>query len=320
MSAQTSKPGAIDRRALPADALVSTWKAPDGWAYRRLDWPQKKGPKPRGSLLFAGGRGDFIEKYVEALGVWHAAGWNVSAFDWRSQGGSRGDSVGGQLDSLDLLVEDLAALVAEWREAAPGPHVAVAHSMGGHVLMRALADERVALDAAVLVAPMLQVNSGPLPGWGAWSLASLLSTVGLGEQPLWQRGAFSETAGSQRQTILTSCPERYADELWWWRKQPGYNLGAPSWAWLEAAYRSSALLTPAKLAKVKTPMLLLGTERDRLVSPDAIRRTAGLLPNAELKMFSDAGHEILRESDRARLEAFGAIETFLDRHAPAQRR
>ena len=53
----------------------------------------------------------------------------------------------------------------------------------------------------------------------------------------------------------------------------------------------------------------------RLVRPDAIRDAAALIPGAELLMFEDAAHEILREKDAIRLEAFAAIDSFLDRHA-----
>jgi lysophospholipase len=64
-------------------------------------------------------------------------------------------------------------------------------------------------------------------------------------------------------------------------------------------------------------VLLIGTERDRLVSPAAIRSAAAGLPNSELFMFTDAAHEILRESDPVRLEALARIDAFLDRNAPA---
>ena len=127
--------------------------------------------------------------------------------------------------------------------------------------------------------------------------------------------AFS-APGSRRQHLLTSSPERYADELWWWEQQPGLNLGAPSWGWMRAAYRSTAAtFTPAKLRSVDLPVLLIGTERDRLVSPEAIRIAAALLPRGELKMYPDAGHEILREADPIRHDALATIEAFLDEHA-----
>lgn len=306
----------FDRRAVPAGARLSTWTARDGWAIRRMDWPA--GRKARGSLLFAGGRGDFIEKYLEAHAHWRAQGWNVTAFDWRSQGGSRGDIKDGHLDSLDVLVDDLDGLIADWTAATPGPHVAIAHSMGGHVLMRALAERRPAIDAAVLVAPMLMINSGSLPSAAAWWTASLAAAAGLGRQPAWQQSAQPAGAGSFRQSCLTSSGERYEDELYWWAREPGFNLGAPSWGWLKAAYASCAALTDARLKAVRTPILLLGTDRDRLVSAAAIRRAASLLPNAELVMF-DAAHEILREADPIRLGALDRIDTFLDRETGSAR-
>ena len=37
--------------------------------------------------------------------------------------------------------------------------------MGGHLLLRTLVERRPALDAAVLVAPMIGVNSAPIPAW-----------------------------------------------------------------------------------------------------------------------------------------------------------
>ena len=55
-----------------------------------MDWRQPAGIRPRGRMLFAGGRSDFIEKYLESYAHWHRAGWDVTAFDWRGQGLSRG--------------------------------------------------------------------------------------------------------------------------------------------------------------------------------------------------------------------------------------
>ena len=280
-----------------------------------MDWRQPAGSPVRGSLLFAGGRGDFIEKYLEAHHHWHARGWNVTALDWRSQGGSRGDIVGGHLDTLDILVEDLDELIAQWRSGSPGPHVAVAHSMGGHVLLRTLAERSPPIEAAVLVAPMVMINSAPLPSWAASWAARLLSLFGLARVPAWGDKGVPAPAGSRRQAHLTSCPERYSDESWWWGREPGFRLGAPSLGWVNAAYRSSARLTRTALSRIATPTLFVATERDRLVSAAAIRRAAVAIPKAELLMFADSGHEILREADKVRLEALARIDGFLDRHA-----
>jgi len=306
---------AFDRRSIPADARFGDWSAADGWIHRTLERRQKEGAATRGSLLFAGGRGDFIEKYLEAHDHWHRRGWNVTAFDWRGQGASQGDRPAGHLDSFETLVGDLAGLIGTWKAATPGPHAVVAHSMGGHVLLRTLADRHPPIDAAVLVAPMLMINSGPMPPFAAQWLASTASMFGWGGQPAWQQPLRAPPAGSMRQANLTTSRDRYSDELWWWEKQPGFNLGAPSWGWLKAAFASCAALGPAKLAGIETPVLLIGTDRDRLVSPAAIRRAASQLPKGELLMFDDAAHEILREADPVRIEALAAIDAFLDRNA-----
>ena len=187
--------------------------------------------------------------------------------------------------------------------------------MGGHVLLRTLADRNSPIDAAVLVAPMLMINSGPMPPFAAQWLASTASLFGWSGQPAWQQPEIPQPAGSMRQSILTGCADRYSDELWWWERHPSFNLGVPSWGWLKAAFQSTAELSPAKLAKVEVPLLLMGAEHDRLVSAAAIRRAATELPRADLVMYDDSAHEILRERDEVRLRALAAIDAFLDRNA-----
>lgn len=302
-------------RIRPPDAVFTNWAAPDGQNLRRMEWSQPAGARARGSLLFAGGRADFIEKYLEAYAWWHQAGWNVTAFDWRGQGLSRGERAPENPESFDPFVEDLDGFIAEWRSAHQGPFVAIGHSMGGHLLLRTLVDKSPPLDAVVLIAPMILVNSAPIPDWLAPNFAELMCLVGQRGQPMWKTPRAMNRPGSRRQALLTGCRERYEDELWWWEQEPDFHLGAPSWGWMRAAFRSSAAFNRKKLAAIDVPVLLIGTERDRLVSPAAIRRVAASLPRAELEMFADAGHEILREVDPIRLEAMARIDRFLDEHA-----
>jgi lysophospholipase len=305
----------FDRRAHPPGATFETWRAGDGFPIRRMDWPQPPGQPANGSILFCGGRGDFIEKYLEPLAHWHARGWDVTSFDWRSQGESRGDIEGGHLDSFDPLLADGSAFLKDWMGRTPAPHVGVGHSMGGHLLLRILADERPPLAASVLVAPMIGINSLPLPSSFSHAMAQTFCMIGLNRTPAWRQSLKPASEGSTRQSFLTSCRERYSDELWWLERQPDYALGAPSWGWLNAAYSSMAKLTEEKLRSVETPVLLLGAERDRLVSASAIRWAAGLLPKAEIVMYPDAAHEILREAEPLRSEVMARIDDFLARAA-----
>lgn len=282
-----------------------------------MDWPQPDDGPVRGSLLFAGGRGDFIEKYLEPLAHWHDRGWNILSFDWRGQGHSRGSIVGGNFTNFDPLVADMEAMLADMRRVGPTPHVAIGHSMGGHLLLRTLAERRPPIDAAVLVAPMLAVNTFPSPPITASWLARMLSALGGRDLTLWPERSGGGASGPLRQANLTRCNDRYADESWWKTQEPGFQLGAPSWGWIDAAFRSTSRHEAELLRQVTVPVLLVGTECDRLVSPQAIRAAASSLPRAELRMFDDAAHELLREIDPVRLQTLAWIDDFLDRHAPA---
>jgi lysophospholipase len=306
-----------DRRTLPADMIVTRWAAPDGWSHRRFAWPAG-GDAVRGSMLFQTGRADYIEKYLEPLAHWHGRGWHLAGFDWRGQGRSGrllADRATGHLSSIDPLVEDLAAFVAEWRASTPGPHVLVGHSMGGHVMLRLMAERGAAVDAAVLAAPMLGLNSAPLPGWAARTVARAACMVGRSERRAWE-GRDTPATQRLRQKALTHCDDRFADSAWWRAAQPDLGLGPPSWGWIAAAFASTAKLQrPGVLERATVPILLVGAERDRLVSASAIRAAAARLPASELHMVPDAAHELLRETDAMRLPIMARIDRFLEEHA-----
>ena len=299
-------------RVHPEDAAFSEWTAPDGMTLRRMDWPAKGRRKRRGSLFFASGRSDFIEKYLEVYADLRDRGWDVTTFDWRGQGGSRGPGEERLDASFDPFIEDLAALLADWRQTTPRPHVAMGHSMGGHLLLRTIIDRKPALDAAILTAPMLNVNSAPIPIRIAPDIADTMYWLGLGRVPMWKAPPAMLAPGGRRNRNLTHSPERYADELFWWGARPDFNTGPPSFGWMRAAFRSrAATFTAEKLAQVELPILIVAAEKDRLVSAEAIREAAALLPHAELEMMPDAAHEILRDADGPRDRALARIDAFL---------
>ncbi len=302
----------FDRRAIPAGLCFGDWIAPDGWVHRRYRWPARDGGGgvARGSLVFVGGRADFAEKYLEAMAHWHDRGWAIDGFDWRGQGGSGRIVAGldlGHLTSFQPLVDDLAAFVADWRARTAGPHVLVGHSMGGHLILRALAEGAAAADAAVLVAPMLGL---PLARAGRL-LAFLAGLFGGTMAPLWRKAD-----PGMRRRALTGSADRFADSAWWKDRHPALGLGGPSWGWLHAAHDSLARLRrPGTPEAVGTPILIAAARRDRLVPIAAIRRMAARLPDAAMFVTGGA-HELLREADAVRLPVLAAIDRFLDLRAP----
>jgi len=284
----------------------------DGWPVRAFRWPQPDGRRPCGQLLFLTGRADFAEKYLETLAHWHARGWEVAGFDWRGQGGSRQAEY--DLPDLTAMLADLRAFAADWRGRQAGPSVAIGHSMGGYLLLRWLAEGASEVDAAVLVAPMLGLNSRPLPPGIARGVAAVARWIGLGNRPLVGAGA----AAIGRQARLTGDADRYADEQAWIARMLEYTVEPPRWNWIADAYAGIAQFArPGILEAITVPMLLVGTVQDRLVDPEAIRRAAARLPHAELELRTDGAHELLREGDPVRNAVLARIDGFLDRFVTA---
>lgn len=311
----------FDRRSIPEGATETRWSLPDGHSLRRIDW---SGEGARGSLLFMPGRGDFYEKYLETLEYWAGQGWRVTAADWRGQGisGRLGtDAVTGHIADFSVWVDDLAALWAAWLAETPGPHALVAHSMGGQIALRAVAEGRVDPDALVLVAPLLDVAGLPLPRWLLHGSARLIAALGDPRRPAWKWSEKPGQVPADRTALLTGDADRYADELWWREHRPELVMGPGSWGWLERAFASMrGLARPGVLERIRTPVLIIAAEHDRLVGFGGIVRAAARLPEAELVRFgSEARHELLREEDAVRDRALAAIDEFLKRRAPRSR-
>lgn len=300
---------------IPAEAVEGGWTAPDGHVIRRIDWIASR---PRGSILFLNGRGDFYEKYLEAMVHWHGLGWSVTAFDWRGQGGSGrlgADPYTGHIDDFATWIGDLRAFWNDWCARSSGPRVVIGHSMGGHLALRAVAEQAIDPAAVVLSAPMLGLRDGNMPDGLMQALAKLMCHLGDSRRPAWR---WSEKPGQppdDRGALLTHDADRYADELWWRQHRPELVMGPGSWRWIERAYASMRWLARRSvLASVSQPVLLLATDRDALVSFKAIARAAARLPDCELVNFgASARHEILREADPVRGEALARIDAFLAR-------
>ncbi|HVJ01305.1 MAG TPA: alpha/beta hydrolase, partial [Sphingomonas sp.] len=288
----------IDRRALPAGARVHRWKARDGWDLRVFDWPAD-GPSPRGSILFEGGRGDIFEKYLESFAHWHAQGWSIRSFDWRGQGGSGRLTPAancGHIEDYGDFVADLADFHAEWIASTPGPHVAIGHSMGGHLLLRALVEGVIRPDAAVLVAPMLGFKS-PFGPFGERA-ARLLGGLGNPARAAW-KGNEKPYTTETRAALLTHDPDRYSDEIWWQTQQPELITGPPSWRWVIEGFRSNReLAADPRLETMDVPVLMLVATHDGLVDARAALKIGPRLRDARTVVFDkESAHEILREAD-----------------------
>jgi len=268
-----------------------------------------------GSLLFLGGRGDFIEKYAESYWDWRAQGFALASFDWRGQGGSGrlGDGDAGHVDSFDVWLADLADQVAWFQATSPPPWFVVAHSMGGHLLLRHLASAPGRFARAVLLAPMLGLRAAPLGPVVTRAVARIAVALGLGKSYAPMQGPYGAVQRSAaRGALLTSDAARFSDEGWWLDQHPELALGGVSYGWLAAAFASLDVIgTPGLLERITLPLLVLVPERERLVDNGATARDVARVAGATLATIAGASHELLREVDPIREAVLERIEGFL---------
>lgn len=307
------------RRTLPGGGITRYISLRDGWPVRV--W-QRESAAPdgerRGTILLAGGRADYIEKYAECLHDLADAGWSLCTFDWRGQGLSR--RVGrtaqhGASPGFGVWANDMAELVGWAAAASPGPLVAIAHSMGGHFLLRHLATAGAGpIARAVLLSPMLGLAARPIGPGLLRLIARRKAGAGNGGDYAWGAGPWQPgQAGEQRQRWLTSDAARYGDERWWVGQYPALALGGVTWGWLDDAFASiGELCAPGQIEQVDVPVLMMIPEIDALVDSAAARRIAARLPGAELAVFAGAGHELLREADGIRSAVLARLLAFLD--------
>lgn len=304
------------RRSLPAGGNVTMQAMADGWLVRTALWP---GTDPaKGAILLLNGRGDFIEKYAETIHDLVDAGWGVAAFDWRGQGlsGRLGDTPEkGHCSSFEPWLADLDVIIGWCRASLPGPWFAIGHSMGGHLLLRRLVARHDDFARAVLLSPMLGMLAPPLGPRLARLLARAMTLLGRGGDYVANGGPRIKAApGSDRQTMLTSDPDRYGDEAWWAEHVPAVSMGSATWGWLDAAFASLAqLFRRGALAGVRTPLLIMVPETDRLVDNAATRAAQALLPGSRLETIPGAGHELLREASDIRAQVLARVLAFLQK-------
>jgi lysophospholipase len=289
---------------------------PEGHRLRCQVFDAAPGAKPRGVCVLLHGQTEFIEKYLEVIGELNGRGFTVATFDWPGQGGSY------RLlpDPLKAHIDDFATyLSALWffmdeivKPVSPTPPVALAHSMGGHILIRALHDRPGAFRCAVLSAPMLRALTRGYPRWAAATAMVLQNLFGRGKDWIWgmdQRDPYLVTFDTQ---LVTTDRARFDRTNNFLKSHPDLRLAGPTWGWLKQATKSMATVMARGFSEaITTPMLLCAAGRDRIVDVTAEYDFIARVPNGQLLDLKEAEHEILMENDRIRARFWEAFDGFV---------
>ncbi|MBS0281902.1 MAG: alpha/beta hydrolase, partial [Proteobacteria bacterium] len=248
-------------------------------------------------------------------------GFSVVTFDWRGQGGSDrllADARKAHIDDFADYDQDLDAVIRTVADPIGLPKIAMAHSMGGNILLRRLHDAPGEFAAAILCAPMLGINFRGAPGWAVKAIARFLNRKAPSPDFVWGMGARDQLTQAFDQQIVTSDPVRYARNQALLKADPDLRLNGPTWSWLAAAVRSIALLrSPGYAEAIATKSILFGAGQDQVCETPAAAAFAARMPDARFVEIAGAEHEILMERDALRDRLWSALDDFLQKSAPA---
>jgi len=302
----------------PPDGAEEHWlEGRGGVKVRVLTAPSTCG-EPRGSVIVAPGRTEFIEKYFEVIRELQARGFAVFCIDWRGQGLSGREvenSLKGHFVTFDDPVNDLSTALKLLGDRLPRPYIGLAHSMGGAIMLRALMTRRVELDAAAFSAPMFGING--LSNFAKKYVRFMVSlglggTFAPGVEKKWKRENFKKNPVTHDKARHDRCQGLIAEE-------PRLALAGPTVGWVAAASEATeAFNNPGTVAHVRIPILIATAAEEQLVANASHDVVAHELPDARHITIEGAKHEILMESDAIRQQFWDAFDQLVERVVPAR--
>jgi lysophospholipase len=297
---------------VPQGAVVHQLRTRDGRRLRAATFPC---PEPaRGTIAVFQGHNEFIEKYFETVEELRRRGFDVVSLDWRGQAGSEReleDPRKGHIDDFSQYQRDLEIFITEVLMPRPQPWHALAHSMGGAILLDMAHSTRPPFERCVLSAPMIDLANLRFPRGARW-LADTLDMLGMGGWYIPGGGGASLLERRFEGNPLTTDALRFARNAGIIREAPDLVIGDPTIGWVNAAFRLMKRFEAPEYARaIRTPFLSVACGRESIVSNPAIERFVQNLNNGALVSIPGAKHEILMERDPLREQFWVAFDAFI---------
>ncbi len=315
MAHQVAELIGITRNPVPNGAVAGILTTRDGIAIRYATW-DTTAERRLGTVCLFHGRAEYIEKYFETITDLRRRGFAVATMDWRGQGGSSRllrNPLKGHAETFAHFDEDVRRFMVEVvLPDCPPPYYCLAHSMGGHLVLR-LAQTRVCWwDRMVLTAPMIQFAGSDVRNSLIAAAAEASTLLGAGDAfvpkgkaQLWDEVSFEDNP-------LTSDRLRFDRAQDVLRAAPHLAVGAKTVGWVAAACSSISVVNSiAFMESVKVPILIVASANDAFVSTEAIERFASRIKNCARIVVAGAKHEILQERDQFREQFWAAFDAFV---------
>ncbi len=270
---------------------------------------------PKGCLLLLNGRSDFMEKYQAVVEQLISRDFHVISLDWRGQGLSVRELENrdkGYIHSFQCYLDDLYLFYNRVVIPLGLPVTVLAHSMGGHIALRFMARRGADIKNAVLVSPMVDIVTTPIPRFLAGILAQQMVKWGMEKFYVPGNGDYNRKGVRFANNPLSHDPQGFWQEHLCIEKNRDLALGGVTWGWLKAAFDSIDTLTAKGVAqRINLPVLLMSAAEDQVVSCKAQAKLCQNLSQGRFVSVPRARHEILNESADVRSFFWQAFDKFI---------
>ena len=307
----------ITRNPVPNGAVAGTFTARDGLSIRYARW-DTTAARRLGTVCLFQGRTEFIEKYFETITDLRRRGFAVATMDWRGQGGSSRllkNPLKGHVESFAQHDADVVTFMSEIvLPDCPPPYYCLAHSMGGHLVLRLTQTkacwwDRIVLDRAddrLCRQRSQECGQSPI-------VAEIATFFGLGDSYIPRLEKLRAGCQTFEGNVLTSDRLRFerARDVDPGRATPWPRSADPGLGHGRLQLHVAAINSVAFMESVKVPVLIVAAGNDQIVSTPAIERFASRIKNCTHIVLAGSHHEILQERDQLREQFWAAFDAYI---------
>ncbi|MFW2490719.1 lysophospholipase [Clostridium chromiireducens] len=285
----------------------------------KLYYEKYKAENAKANIVISHGYTESLEKYHEIIYYFLKNGYNVFGIEHRGHGrsGTLGIADKTQIDvkNFDQYVTDFKSFMD--KIVIPNKDnkkiFLFAHSMGGAIGTKFLEDYPNYFDAAILNAPMLEVNTGNIPKFLAEIIVDF--EVAIGNGGAYVLGKKPYTPVYNKDEIGTTSLNRYEyfhnivvdnEEL---------QRGGASYNWTKQAFITTEEIVKEKNAsKVEIPVLLFQAGHDTYVKPEGQNKFAKAAKDCKIIKVDNSRHEIYFEKDEIQRPYLKEVFEFYDKN------
>ncbi len=267
----------------------------------RLFLARWRSETPRGVLVVVHGLAEHAGRYRHLAERFAGRGFSVYVPEYRGHGHSPGLRV--HVDRFDEFVDDVAAARALASAENPSlPLFLVGHSQGGLIALRSALGEPEGLSGLVVSSPLLGAHPSVQPGPFLAAAARVLSVIA----PRLRLANHVDPSALSRDAAVGAA--YMADPL------VSRHVSARWYTELLQAIAD----THARAALLAVPALVMVSDDDRIVDPEATARWAKAAPVSRVEFVRWGGfcHEMWNEPERERV--FTRMDAWLEAHSVAR--